>query len=143
MGREKRQSKRHSIVFNATLYLCEGHNGPPKSKPIHCQIINLSRHGAGLITSQIIVDNQHLFFASLDSDDSILHLQLEIPKSDDSSASLTLAVRPVWFDRILDREPKPFKIGVEFFEKISNDDFVLIKTSQSQVDDPKTRKALP
>lgn len=127
MGIEKRQFTRHAIDFNASLYLSKGENGSQKSKSINCQIVDISRLGVGIITSQIIVDNQHLFFDALESDNVILHLEIKIPESSDNSDPLTFAVRPVWFDRVLDREPKPFKMGVEFFKKISNDDFGLIK----------------
>ncbi len=127
MGREKRKFTRHTLEFNASLYLSEGQDGPAKSKSINCQIVDISRQGAGIITSQIIVDNQHLFFAALESENSILQLKIEVAKSESNLGSLTFAVRPVWFDRVLDREPKPFKLGLEFFEKMSLDDFGIIK----------------
>jgi len=115
------------MEFNGSLYLCDGQNGPRKSDSINCQVVDLSRHGAGIITSQIIIDNQHLFFAALESDDTILHLEIDVLSDKENSDSLTFAVRPIWFDRILDKEPKPFKLGVEFFDKISNGDMCLIK----------------
>ena len=127
MGRERRKFSRYNIEFNGSLYLCDGQEGPRKSDSIKCQVVDLSRQGAGIITSQIIINNQHLFFASLESDDTILHLEMDVSTEQSNSDSLTFAVRPVWFDRVLDKEPKPFKMGVEFFDKISNEDIGLIK----------------
>jgi len=127
MGRERRKFTRYNIDYNGSLYLCNGQNGTRKSDSIKCQVVDLSRHGAGIITSQTIIDNQHFFLAALESDDTILHLEIDVSTDNINSDALTFAVRPVWFDRVMDKEPKPFMMGVEFFDKISNEDMGLIK----------------
>ncbi len=127
MGKERRKFSRYNLEFNGSLYLCDGQDGPRKSDSIKCQVVDLSRQGAGIITSQIIIDNQHFFFAALDSDDTILHLEINVSEDNTNSDTITYAVRPVWFDRVMDQEPKPFKMGVEFFDKISNGDIGRIK----------------
>jgi len=125
MGMERRIFQRFPLALNGSLFLCQGRNGSRLSRPLSCRVVDLSRRGAGILTWQIIVDNHHLFFASLESDQLILHLAIN-PKNTDEPP-ITLAVRPLWFDRILHEEQQPFQMGVEFFEKIAEEDFRRLK----------------
>jgi hypothetical protein len=126
MGMERRIFKRFPLALNGSLFLCQGRNGNRLTRPLSCRVVDLSRRGAGILTWQIIVDNNHLFFASLGSDQVILHLAIDLENTDEPP--LTLAVRPLWFDRILlNEEQQPFQMGVEFFEKIAKEDFRRLK----------------
>lgn len=126
MAMERRIFQRHPLAMDGLLYLCRGVNGDRLSRPVKCSITDLSRKGAGLITPQIIVDNHHLFFAALESDQHILHLEIEA--GDDNTAPITIPVRPLWFDRLLHDDQKPFKIGIAFFAKISEENYQFIKS---------------
>lgn len=95
------------------------------SRPVSCRVVDLSRRGGGVLIWQIIADNHHLFFAPLESEQLILHLIIGQEEAD--PPSITLAVRPLWFDRILFEDQQPFKIGIEFLEKIAEKDFRLLK----------------
>ena len=80
---------------------------------------------AETIGQQIIVDNLHLFFGPLESNQLILHLTIDQQATE--APPLNLAIRPLWFNRILFEEQQPFKMGIEFFEKIGEDDFRRLK----------------
>ena len=125
MGKERRIFHRLPRALNASLFVCQERGGEKLSRPVNCQIVDLSKKGAGLIIRQIIIDNLHLFFGPLESDQLILHLAIEPVNGDESP--YILAGRPVWFDRILFEEQQPFKMGIEFFEKIEEDDFRRLK----------------
>jgi hypothetical protein len=112
-------------VLNGSLFLCQAKGGERLSRPVTCQVVDLSKRGAGLIIWQIIVDNLHLFFGPLESNQLILHLTIDQQATE--APPLNLAIRPLWFNRILFEEQQPFKMGIEFFEKIGEDDFRRLK----------------
>jgi hypothetical protein len=130
MGMERRLLQRYPLMLNGSLFLCQGKGGPRLSRPISCRVVDLSRRGGGVLIWQIIVDNHHLFFAPLESEQFILHLVIGQEEAD--TPAITLAVRPLWFDRILFEDQQPFKIGIEFLEKIAEKDFRLLKKRASR-----------
>ncbi|MBU4260765.1 MAG: hypothetical protein KKC76_02655 [Proteobacteria bacterium] len=122
---ERRIFQRFSLALNGSLFLCQAQGGERLSRPVNCQVVDLSKRGAGLIIWQIIVDNLHLFFGPLESNQLILHLTID--QQGTEAPPLNLTVRPLWFNRILFEEQQPFKMGIEFFEKIGEDDFRRLK----------------
>jgi len=130
MGMERRIFQRFPLKLNGSLFLCKGRGGEKLSRPVSCRVVDLSRKGAGILSWQIMVDNHHLFFASLGSERLILHLS--IGSEDTDEPPITLAVRPLWFDRILFEEQQPFKMGIEFVEKIAEEDFRRLKKAASR-----------
>ncbi len=130
MGFEKRSFKRFPVELNGILYLCRGVNGDKISQPVSCRVYDLSRSGTGLFTSRVLVGNHHLFFAALESDEIILHLEISLVQ-DNGTEKLSLPMRPVWFDRVLDKEHKPFKIRAVFYQKIPTDLLTLLKNQPS------------
>jgi hypothetical protein len=124
MDRQRRIFQRFTGKLPGSLYLCLGRNGSRLGRPIRCHVADLSRKGAGIFASQIISDSHHLFFAALESDKHILHLDIECTGSQGETEIITLPVRPIWFDRVLLlEEQQPFVLGVEFYEKLSRDLF--------------------
>jgi hypothetical protein len=123
MDRQRRIFQRFTGKLPGSLVLCLGREGSRLVRPVRCQVTDLSRKGAGILASQVISDNHHLFFAALESDKEILHLDIECTQEQGDTEIITLPVRPVWFDRVLHEEPQPFVLGVEFYEKISRDLF--------------------
>ena len=125
MAMERRIFQRFPLALNGSLFLCRAKSGERLSRPVNCQVVDLSKRGAGLIIWQIIVDNLHLFFGPLESDQLILHLTIDQQATE--AQPITLAIRPLWFNRILLEEQQPFKMGVEFCEKIGEDEFRRLK----------------
>ncbi|RJX29860.1 MAG: hypothetical protein C4531_10035 [Desulfurivibrio sp.] len=125
MGMERRIFQRFPLELSGSLFLCQGENGERLSRPVNCRVVALSRKGAGLIIRQIMVDSLHLFFGPLESKQLILYLAIEPANA--AEPGLTLAVRPVWFNRILFEDQQPFKMGIEFLKKIAEDDFRRLK----------------
>ena len=123
MNRQRRIFQRFTGKLPGSLYLSLGRHGSRLGRPVRCQVADLSRKGAGILASQIISDSHHLFFAALESDKHVLHLEIECTGAQGETEIITLPVRPVWFDRVLLEEQQPFLMGVEFYEKISRDLF--------------------
>lgn len=128
MGRERRIFERFPLNIEGALFLCRGRNGEKFCGPVSCRLHDLSKKGAGLVTTRIIIDNHHLFFAALESDTIILHIEFALPGAEEGSGTeITIPVRPVWFDRLIDEEQKPFKMGIEFFERLNDQQFQRIR----------------
>ncbi|MFH1216911.1 MAG: PilZ domain-containing protein [Pseudomonadota bacterium] len=128
MSRERRIFERFRLDIAGSLYLCQGRYGEKLCRPISCRVQDFSQKGACVVTNLIIVDSRHLFFAALESDKFFLHLEFTFKADGQTEAeTFTLPVRPVWFDRLIDEEQKPFKIGIEFFKKMDEEQFQRIR----------------
>ncbi|MEN8191021.1 MAG: PilZ domain-containing protein [Thermodesulfobacteriota bacterium] len=131
MGRERRRQARYPTDIDGSLYLCGRRDGQRLSNSLDCRVVDFSRSGVGIISFKIFVDNQHFFYEALDSDEVLLTLKIATSRNSRDLAALTFLGRPVWFDRILDQESKPFKMGIEFLEKISDDEWKLLRELSS------------
>lgn len=106
------------------VQLQETSSGQPLSPKASATIVNFSTNGACLIVSQLIVDKQHLFYDTLDSDSC--NLLLRTGETDKDSKTFTIGARSVWMDSC-DFNGKPaFKIGVLFLKQ-QKELFTLIK----------------
>ena len=112
MENDQRQTQRSSQSLPVRLVLRNGINGQLLAGPADGNINNISTKGAGINISKIFINNHHLFYASQDNPDYILYLELTQPNNADNSISI--AVEPVWFDRIQEEETHYFVVGVEF-----------------------------
>lgn len=128
MSRERRIFERFRLDLEGALFLCRGKKGEKICTPIICRLQDFSKKGACLVTNRILVDHHHLFFTALESDKFFLHLEFACPGEENTEAeTYTIPVRPVWFDRLVDEEHKPFKMGIEFFEKMGEEQFQRIR----------------
>lgn len=114
---ERRKFNRIPVHISASLSLCRKKTGERISAPVKCMIFDISKSGAGVFLSRVIVDTHHLFFDALESDEFTLSLGIQTP----------LYARPVWFNRILDETDNPFKMGLQFFEKLSAEEIQALK----------------
>ncbi len=117
MINERRKFNRVPVQISASLSLRRNKTGEIISTPVQCRLFDISKSGAGIYLSQVMVNSHHLFFDALESDDCTLFLEIDT----------LLPVRPVWFDRELDKEDNPFKMGLEFREKLSSEKFQIFK----------------
>lgn len=132
MSKERRWFKRYTLELSGLVSLNQGENGPRLSREVDCRIVDFSRQGAGIRVSEVIIDKYHLFFAALESEDIVLHLDIEL-QNNGSPRLFSVNAQPVWFDRVLDStSTKPFKMGVRFFKDLSEDDLRLLKSKATR-----------
>jgi hypothetical protein len=81
--------------------------------PFAGRIIDISRHGACLLMSQVMHHTFHVFHSTQETDAAAL--QLAISLSPDSPEHL-LNARPVWLALFDHESIRAFKMGVEFTE---------------------------
>lgn len=75
------------------------------------RIINISRHGACLLLSQIVTNSFHLFHSTKESDTICLQLTINIQPE---VVNCCIPGQPVWMDNFREGDLHAFKIGVKF-----------------------------
>lgn len=81
------------------------------------RLLDLSRQGAGLKFSQVLIDGRHLFYTALDSATMVIEIAFR-PTDDAPEQMPPLLARPVWFDRDMEDSAMPFRMGVQFVDLI-------------------------
>jgi len=79
-------------------------------------LLDLSRQGAGLKLSQVLIDGRHLFYAALDSETILIEIVFRA--TDDAEEMPPIPARPVWLNRDMEDSTMPFRMGVQFIDEI-------------------------
>ena len=108
---ELRKSKRIPDYLPITVISLDGATGKQVAGPFSGRILNISKHGACLLMSQIMQGTYHLFHSTKADDSKILQLNFSLPPD---STSFSVPSRPVWMDIFQQDTIRAFKIGVEF-----------------------------
>ncbi|MDZ7640776.1 MAG: PilZ domain-containing protein [Desulfurivibrio sp.] len=114
MGREKRRSTRIEVGLPVRIMISRrGDDEVMAEGP--GTINDISQHGLRLTVSSAKLGDWHLFYSFHDDDRHQLILQTAGQSvAGDEAPAFSLEVRPVWFDRLLQRPDKPFQLGMEF-----------------------------
>jgi len=81
------------------------------------RLVDLSRQGAGLKFSQVLIDGRHLFYTALDSATMVIEIAFR-PTNDAPEEMPPLLAHPVWLDRDMEDSATPFRMGVQFIDEI-------------------------
>lgn len=108
-----RKRPRISTQQDVDLYLYNKGNDSQLTGTVTALLIDLSKQGARLEFSQVLLDGKHLFYTALASDTVFIAIVFP-PTDDDPETMTTLLARPVWFDRDMEDHAMPFKMGVHF-----------------------------
>lgn len=79
--------------------------------PFPGRIINISRHGACLLLSQIVLNSFHMYHSVKESDTMCLELKINIQPE---VINCRIAGQPVWMTSFREGDIHAFKIGVRF-----------------------------
>lgn len=111
MSVEQRRSKRYDRFLPITVSaLAEGGN-TVKAGPFQGRIINISRHGACLLMSQVMASSFHIYYSIKETPSSFLQLTINIQPE---IIDCRIMGQPVWMDVFREGEIRAFKIGVAF-----------------------------
>ncbi len=111
----RRKNRRSSHQQDVVLFLYDKSNKSQLTVGVPALLLNLSKHGAGLKCSQVLIDGNHLFYAALDSDTIFLNIVFR-PLADTDEEIMTLLARPVWLNRDMEDRDMPFSMGVQFVD---------------------------
>jgi hypothetical protein len=112
----RRKHPRIPTQQDVDLYLYDRSNDCQLTGRVAALLVDQSQQGAGLRFSQVLTDGTHLFYAALDSDTLFIAIVCR-PTDDDPEKMTTLLARPVWFDRDMEDNTMPFRMGVQFVDQ--------------------------
>lgn len=111
--KHRRNHPRTSTQQDVDLYLYNKSTDSQLTGGVTALLLDLSKQGARLEFSQVLIGDRHLFYAALDSDTICIAIVFP-PTDDDPEKMTTLLARPVWFDRNMEDSAMPFKMGIKF-----------------------------
>lgn len=111
----KSRRKRHRVATqqDVDLYLHDKSSNSPLTARVTALLLDLTKQGARLEFSQVLIDGRHLFYAALNSETTFIAIAFP-PTDDDPEQTTTLLALPVWFDRDMEDSAMPFKMGIQF-----------------------------
>ncbi|MEN8140021.1 MAG: PilZ domain-containing protein [Thermodesulfobacteriota bacterium] len=122
---ERRQHKRHKCRGNCSLYLSRRTDTTPTSSILSGRLQDISLASAGVSLGAILLDRTHLAYAADDEKD--LTLQLELPVGEEKS--IVVPCRMSWYNKELDDEIFPFRLGLTFLKNVSKEELLAIKNA--------------
>ena len=125
MSIERRLAKRYPTQEKVYLFLRDKSSSRKLTERVSANLIDISLAGAGIRLALVVIDRNHIFYASLDASDKILCLEFPLITSDDGEP-FVIPIHPVWLDRSFNDLECPFRMGVEFLEKFPNDIFQIV-----------------
>ncbi len=111
MNTDLRKSKRIPDYLPITVIAQDGVSGEKLAGPFSGRILNISKHGACLLMTQVMLGTYHLFHSTRANDSSVLLLNFSLPPD---LVVFSIPSRPVWMDIFQQDVIRAFKIGVEF-----------------------------
>ncbi len=110
---EYRRSPRKIDYLPLEVAVVRTNSGKHIAGPFSGRIIDISRHGACLLMSQMIRNGFHLYYSTRETADALVQLTINmLPES----GSFTLKALPVWMATFNQQEIRAFKMGVDFTE---------------------------
>ena len=112
MGVFKFRTSRIDTVIGMSVRLQQKKNQNVLPGILPATIITLSPRGACLIFPKLLVNGQHLFFDTLDSD--VFNLMLCTEGESGEAVGGSIAAQSVWMDSCEYKGCPAFKVGVQF-----------------------------
>ena len=106
-----RRSKRYDRFLPISVMAVDEENKSIPIGPFSGRIINISRHGACLLMSQVLANSYHLYHSTRENETAFLQVTINVqPEIKDCK----IPCRPVWMDIFEEGEIRAFRIGIEF-----------------------------
>ena len=111
MNTDLRRSRRYADFLPISVTALPDGDSTRSVGPFSGRIVDISRHGACLLMTQVLQKNYHVYHTTKENDESILELHINIPPE---LRNLTIPCRPVWLKPFQIEEIKAFRLGVDF-----------------------------
>jgi len=106
-----RRSRRYTDFLPISVSAKSGVDNSTVAGPFSGRIIDISRHGACLLMTQVLLKSFHVFHSTRDDDSLVLQLNINIPPD---LINYTIPARPVWLTPFDIEDIKAYRLGVEF-----------------------------
>ncbi len=121
MTREARRSNRYNRFLPISVIALDTSSNEIIVGPFAGRIINISRHGACLLMSQVIANSFHLFHSIKESETSCLQLTINIQPE---IINCNIPGQPVWLDMFREGDIRAFKIGIDFVSDADSEEML-------------------
>ena len=111
MNTELRRSKRYNDFLPISVSAISGTDKKIIAGPFSGRIIDISRHGACLLMTQVLLRTYHVYHTTRENDSRFLQLQINIPPD---LVNFIIPALPVWIKPFDLDEIKAFRMGVDF-----------------------------
>lgn len=111
MNTDLRRSKRYNDFLPIAVNALPDGDASKSIGPFSGRIIDISRHGACLLMTQVLQRTYHVYHSTRENEESILELHINIPPE---LRNLSIPCRPVWISPFQIEEIKAFRMGVDF-----------------------------
>lgn len=111
MNTDLRRSKRYNDFLPISVTALPGGDSTQSVGPFSGRIVDISRHGACLLMTQVLQRTYHVYHTTQENDESILELHINVPPE---LQNLSIPCRPIWLKPFQVEDIKAFKMGVDF-----------------------------
>ena len=141
---ELRRSKRYTDFLPISVSAISGVNNSTIAGPFSGRIIDISRNGACLLMTQVLLKTYHVYHSTKEDDSSFLQLHINLPPD---LNDFIIPARPAWLSAFDIEDIKAYRMGVDFMispdgEQMQRLEKVMMK-KQHQRDDLWTSMAMP
>jgi len=106
-----RRSKRFTDFLPISVSARSGLKSTTIAGPFSGRIIDISRHGACLLMTQVVIQSYHVYHSTKEDDSSFLELHINLPPD---LVGFAIPARPVWFSDFNIEDIQAFRMGVDF-----------------------------
>ncbi|VAW41971.1 hypothetical protein MNBD_DELTA04-926 [hydrothermal vent metagenome] len=106
-----RQSKRYTDFLPISVSAKSGVKNSFVAGPFSGRIVDISRHGACLLMTQVMSKSFHIFHSTKEDNSLFLELYINIPPD---LVAFALPARPVWMNTFDMEDIRAFRMGVNF-----------------------------
>lgn len=122
MTDDQPREERYPCQGQAALFLAATTDETAVTERLQGRLLDISSSGASLALAEVITDRKHLAYAPMESDLLKLHIVLYMEDEE-----IILPVKTTWFNKKLDDEPLPFRIGMEFITPLTSEQLKKIR----------------
>lgn len=139
-----RRSKRYTDFLPISVSAISGTDKKIIAGPFSGRIIDISRHGACLLMTQVLLRTYHIFHSTKENDSHFLQIQINIPPD---LVNFTIPSLPVWIKPFDLDEIKAFRMGVNFLINSDGEQMQrleqVMRKKQTERDELWTSMAMP
>jgi hypothetical protein len=139
-----RRSKRYNDFLPISVSAISGTDKETIAGPFSGRIIDISRHGACLLMTQVLLRTYHVYHTTRENDSRFLQLQINIPPD---LVNFTIPALPVWIKPFDIDEIKAFRMGVDFLISPDSEQMQrleqVMRKKQTERDELWTSMAMP
>ncbi len=108
---ELRRSKRYTDFLPISVSAISGTSNKTIAGPFSGRIIDISRHGACLLMTQVLLRAYHVYHSTKEDDSASLQLHINLPPN---LTNFIIPARPVWLNQFDMEDIRAYRMGVSF-----------------------------